>query len=217
MPAPKVLLAAIVGNRPGSLPAERPCASSAGAFQRSTPTPAPVRCHKCDDHCYDLATAVGIYEKGISAAVLELKRTPHLPHILHELTAERLTHVRFDHVDVIIPTPLSKLRQIERGFNQAEVVAKMVSRIIRKPVDAHTLARTVHTPIHRIGMDQRARELTLQNAFDVHRPKLIHGKNVLIVDDVFTSGSTASLMAAVLKKSGAARVDVFTLARAVLR
>lgn len=66
-------------------------------------------------------------------------------------------------------------------------------------------------------MDQRARELTVQRAFEVTRPNFIKGKNVLIVDDVFTSGNTASAIAQVLKKNGARSVDVFTIAPAVLR
>jgi predicted amidophosphoribosyltransferase len=64
-------------------------------------------------------------------------------------------------------------------------------------------------------MDKKARELTVRNAFEVVRPKLINGKNIVLVDDVFTSGATASYCAKVLKKNGASRVNVFTLARAV--
>ncbi len=70
--------------------------------------------------------------------------------------------------------------------------------------------------MHRIGMDKKARELTVKNAFEITRPKLIEGKNVLLVDDVFTSGATASSCAKVLKKNGAVGVQVFTLARAVM-
>jgi predicted amidophosphoribosyltransferase len=69
--------------------------------------------------------------------------------------------------------------------------------------------------MHRVAMDRKAREVTVKNAFAVTRPKLIEGKNVLLIDDVLTSGSTVSSCALVLKKSGAARVDVLTLARAV--
>jgi predicted amidophosphoribosyltransferase len=65
-------------------------------------------------------------------------------------------------------------------------------------------------------MDQRARELTVQHAFEVVRPKLIDGRNLVLVDDVLTSGATASACAKVLKKNGASRVTVFTLARAVM-
>ena len=64
-----------------------------------------------------------------------------------------------------------------------------------------------------MAMDKRARELTVQNAFEVLRPKLIAGKKVLLVDDVFTSGATASYCAKVLKKSGSVSVNIFTLAR----
>jgi predicted amidophosphoribosyltransferase len=65
-------------------------------------------------------------------------------------------------------------------------------------------------------MDQRARELTVEKAFEITRPKLIDGTSVILVDDVLTSGSTASACAKVLKKHGARRVEVFTVARAVM-
>ncbi len=70
--------------------------------------------------------------------------------------------------------------------------------------------------MHRVGMDQRARELTLAGAFEITAPRLIEATHVVLVDDVFTSGSTASACAAILKKNGASEVDVFTLARATL-
>jgi predicted amidophosphoribosyltransferase len=66
-------------------------------------------------------------------------------------------------------------------------------------------------------MDDKARELSVRNVFSVRRPKLIAGKKILFVDDVFTSGATASGCARVLKKAGAVEVNVFTLARAVWR
>jgi predicted amidophosphoribosyltransferase len=66
-------------------------------------------------------------------------------------------------------------------------------------------------------MDRKARETTVKNAFEVCRPRLIEGKSVLLVDDIFTSGATVSNCANVLKKSGAASVEVFTLARAEIR
>ena len=118
--------------------------------------------------------------------------------------------------DVIIPIPLSKKRKLERGFNQAEIIAAEIARASGIPIDAASLVRKLHTPIHRIGMDKKARELTVKNAFEVVRPRLIDGRNILLVDDVFTSGATASYCAKVLKKNGAKQVNVFTLARAVM-
>jgi predicted amidophosphoribosyltransferase len=64
-------------------------------------------------------------------------------------------------------------------------------------------------------MDRKARDMTVRNAFDVVRPKLIAGRSIILVDDVLTSGATASYCAKALKKSGAASVKVLTLARAV--
>jgi len=66
-------------------------------------------------------------------------------------------------------------------------------------------------------MDERARELTVEKAFDVVLKRSIAGARIILVDDVFTSGATASACSKVLKKNGAKRVDVLTLARAVRR
>jgi ComF family protein len=117
--------------------------------------------------------------------------------------------------DLIIPVPLSKKRAVERGFNQAETIASQVSGLVGIPIDAASLIRKKHTPMHRAAMDKKAREMTVKNAFEVSRPKLIEGKSILLVDDILTSGATASYCAKALKKKGAAGVKVFTLARAV--
>jgi ComF family protein len=132
------------------------------------------------------------------------------------LAAQALSTTAARDYDVVLPTPLSKRRQIERGFNQAEIIASWIAGSLHLPVDAVSLARKGHTAIHRVGMDATARRQSVKNAFHVVRPKLISGKAILLVDDVLTSGATASTSAEVLKESGAVRVDVFTLARAVM-
>jgi len=187
-----------------------------GAFFGDTAAPVALFCHKCDDHFYDKAAAVGVYEKAVAATVLNLKKQPVLPKRLRPLITMAIRRNGFSNADVIIPIPLSKQRRLERGFNQAEVIANEFSRATGIPIDTHSLTRRLHTPTHRVGMDKRARELTVQNAFEVFRPKLIAGKRVLLVDDVFTSGATASYCAKALKKNGAVEVKVFTLARAVM-
>jgi ComF family protein len=188
-----------------------------GAFFGDKAAPVPVFCHKCEDHFYDKAAAVGVYEMAMSATVLTLKEQPVIPNRLRELIPAALERNGFFNTDAIVPIPLSKQRRLERGFNQAEVIAKEISRATNIPVDKASLTRKYHTPIHRVGMDKRARELTVQNAFEVLRPNLISGKKLLMVDDVFTSGATASYCAKELKKSGAVEVNMFTLARAVMK
>ena len=94
-------------------------------------------------------------------------------------------------------------------------IGKVISDRLGIELDEATLVRRVDTLMHRAGMDRKARGMTVKNAFAVSRPKLIEGKTVLLADDVLTSGETASSCAKILKKCGAARVDVITLARAV--
>ena len=187
-----------------------------GAFFGDTAAPVPVFCHKCDEHKYDKAAAVGVYEKALSATIVNLKTTPKLPARLKTLIPVALKIAAFGEVDLILPVPLSRTRRHERGFNQAEIIAAVISNELRIPMDRSSLVRKLHTPIHRVAMDDRARELTVQNAFEIARPKLIAGRNILLVDDVFTSGATASGCSRVLKKAGAGKVNIFTLARAVM-
>lgn len=188
-----------------------------GALMGEEAADVPVRCLKCDDYYFEKAIAAGVYENALAASIIELKNSPHLDRRIRSLiqaTTER--DPGFFAADLIIPVPLSKQRRVERGFNQAELIAIQLGRIMGTPVDSESLSRQINTRIHRAGMDQKARELTVKNAFEVLRPKLVAGKNILLVDDVMTSGATTSSCARALKKNGSGTVNVFTLARAVL-
>lgn len=185
-----------------------------GKFLNDSENDFQIFCHQCDEHFYDRARAVGLYENGLQASILHLKREPFVAKQLRKLFTSAFENSSFGNADKIIPVPLSKKRFLERGFNQAAVLAEILANSVKPEVDEYTLIRKIHTPIHRAGMDTKARELTVKNAFEVKRPKLIEGKKVLLVDDVFTSGATVSACAKILKKSGAEKVYVFTLARA---
>lgn len=172
-------------------------------------------CQSCRDHQYDLARSVGAYEMAMSASVLNLKRVPAIPAVILQMLPELLSAPSLGGIDVIVPVPLSKKRRFERGFNQAETIAFHVSKLLQVPVDPASLIRKKHTPMHRAVMDKKAREMTVTNAFEAIRPKLIDGRSILLIDDIFTSGATASYCAKALKKKGAASVKVLTLARAI--
>ena len=171
-------------------------------------------CHQCDAHFYERARAAGLYENALQVSVLNLKREPFVSKNLRKIFIKAFEISEFQDASLIIPIPLSKKRLLERGFNQAAVLAKILSLETKIKLDEQSLARKVHTPMHRAGMDTKARELTVKNAFEVKRPNFIKGEKILLVDDVFTSGATASACAKVLKKSGAEKVYVLTLARA---
>ncbi|MBA2620286.1 MAG: ComF family protein [Acidobacteria bacterium] len=194
--------------------AETLCAKC-GRFLREGASGFQTFCRQCDEHLYDAARAVGIYERALAASVIHLKREPFVAKCLQKLSLSRFQTSHFQDADVIIPVPLSNKRFLERGFNQAVVLSEIFSKETALPLDAQTLRRTVHTPMHRAGMDGKARETSVRNAFQVSRPNFIKNKNILLIDDVFTSGATASNCAKALKESGAGKVYVLTVARTI--
>ncbi len=187
-----------------------------GALLGEKAAPVPVYCRQCDDHHYDSATAAAVYEGAVAGSIVRLKKVRQFPPRLKRIVLGAVPRLAGLSIELVIPVPISAERRAERGFNQADLVADAVAHAVGAPVDRHTLARTQNTPMHRMGMDRRARELTVHRAFRVVRPRLVTGKSILLVDDVLTSGATVSECARVLKRSGASHVNVFTVARAVM-
>jgi ComF family protein len=107
--------------------------------------------------------------------------------------------------------PLHWIRRWRRGFNQAELLARALQKRTGIPV-SRALRRQKRTP-PQAGLSRAERRVNVETAFDVRAPKTIEGKHVLLVDDIMTTGATASACAAVLKRAGARRVSVLTLAR----
>jgi ComF family protein len=159
------------------------------------------------------AHSCGAYKKGLRQAVLSLKREPHIPKYLSTLIREALNEIPSGRCTRVVPVPLHPKRLAARGFNQAEVIGKEVSALLDLPLDSVSLIRTVHTERHRAGMDAKARKETVTDAFAVQYARLIAGETILLVDDVFTSGATATACARVLLKSGANEVFLFTISR----
>ncbi len=186
-----------------------------GAYLKEGKTDFETFCRRCDEHLYDSAQAIGIYEHGLAASILHLKTEPFVSAKLRDLFTKAFENSAFYDAEVIVPVPLSKKRFLERGFNQAAVLARILSKNAGISLDEQSLIRNVHTPVHRAAMDRKAREMTVKNAFDVKRPKFFENKKILLVDDVFTTGATVSNCAKILKKKGADKVFVLTVARAI--
>jgi ComF family protein len=143
-----------------------------------------------------------------------LKREPRVARRLAVLLHEVRLRRPLDAADLIIPVPLHADRERERGFNQAVVIARELARLSWLPLDEHSVVRRLHTERHRAGMDAKARRQSVADAFAVRHRDLIAEKRVLLVDDVFTTGATASACAAALRAAGAGGVFVLTVARA---
>jgi ComF family protein len=113
--------------------------------------------------------------------------------------------------DVLVPMPLHWIRRWRRGFNQTELLARALRKRTGIPVLRALRRKKSTTP--QAGLTRAERRLNVETAFEVRAPKAVEGKHVLLVDDIMTTGATASACAAVLKRAGARRVSVLTLAR----
>jgi len=117
-------------------------------------------------------------------------------------------------VDVIIPVPLHPARLRAREFNQSLLLADQLSRHLARPVSATNLVRIAATD-PQTTLTRQARLRNLRKAFEIRRPQDLAEKRVLLVDDVFTTGTTLNECAKTLRKTGTGPVFALTLARTV--
>jgi len=108
--------------------------------------------------------------------------------------------------------PLHWWKRLRRGFNQSDLLARELSRRISVPVLPAVCRRRATAA--QTGLTPAQRRDNVRGAFDVPRPAAVRGLSLLLIDDVLTTGSTVNACATTLKRAGAARVSVLTIARA---
>lgn len=114
--------------------------------------------------------------------------------------------------DALLPVPLGRRREQARGYNQSRLLAEALSRLTGIPVDAHVLTRARETP-SQVGLSFQDRKQNMAGAF---RASGLHGRNLLLVDDVCTTGATLQSCAETLRQAGSISVGAVTLARAIV-
>ena len=116
---------------------------------------------------------------------------------------------------ILVPVPLHRWRIWSRGFNQAALIGRQLARSTGFPLDTSLLKRTVNTPpLHSLGRRKRAQAVKGAFALAADARARIAGKTIILLDDIWTTGATASACAHILKRGGAARVEVICWTRA---
>ena len=141
------------------------------------------------------------------------EREFYLRHPLADWAAEALEDARLGApaFDFLVPVPLHAARQREREFNQAEAIAKLLAK--RNGVPVYEALQRVRYTTTQTRLDRSERMENLRGAFRVRHPARVLRRHILLVDDIFTTGSTVDECARVLRKAGAASVRAITVAR----
>jgi ComF family protein len=176
-------------------------------------------CGDCitEEKPYAVARAVGEYDETLLTAIHRFKYRERtgigeiLGKIMADFAADIWDMTVFDR---IVPVPLHRRRLRERGFNQAVILAREISKRFDIPLDLTSLRREVFTP-PQVGLGREERSANVRGAFSAAHPERIIGRRILLVDDVFTTGSTLAECTRVLIRENAESVAVLTLARAV--
>jgi len=171
---------------------------------------------------FDMARSYGLYAGNLRKAILHLKfyGREYLGHRLGALLARAWEALPEPDSAIVAPVPLHPSRRRERGFNQAELLARGLVRSLRKEGRLHGLRlvagslRRIRATVPQVGLSVSARRENVSGVFSVGRPEDVRNRTVVVVDDVMTTGATLSACAAALKRAGAARVLALSLARA---
>ena len=118
-------------------------------------------------------------------------------------------------IDVIVPVPIHWKKKLKRGFNQSELIAKRISRGLNIPISVKNLSYKKNT-LSQTQLSRTERQRNVAGAFVVRKPKIFSKKQILLIDDVLTTGITASECARILSNAGTKKVFLLALARAKL-
>jgi len=176
------------------------------------------RCANCEHRLLHFDAAVAAFRSRglVRKLVHEFKygRQRYLRHPLAEWLGETMSDPRLSgqRFDLLVPVPLHPARERERGFNQATLLAELLSR--RTAIPLHPVLERIRYTTTQTVYDRAERMENLHGAFRLRKKRDVRGLQVLLIDDVLTTGSTLSECARILKEAGASCVHAATAARA---
>jgi ComF family protein len=190
------------------------CVSCRTPFVNSFPLDFEGRCALCRSglRAFDAAYSFGAYG-GVLRELIHLLKYERVRPLSRPLSRYLLRALPREHAfDAIVPVPLHWRRRWDRGFNQAELLAAGLSASTGLPL--RNALRRLRPTAAQAGLSNAGRRRNVTQAFGCNRPQAVTGKRVLLVDDVMTTGATATACARALKNAGAVYVAVLTVARA---
>ena len=114
--------------------------------------------------------------------------------------------------DIIIPVPIHKKRKAQRGYNQTQLIASKISKYLKIKLCDDVLIKSKNT-IAQSKLNKNKRKQNIKGAFKILNSEKIQGKNILLFDDIYTTGSTVNECSKILTRAGAKRIGVLTIAK----
>ncbi len=172
-------------------------------------------CGEClqDEPAFTSAWSFGLYEGALKKAINLLKY--HNVKRLSKPLSDIIIPVKTPAVDAVVPVPLYEKRLRQREYNQSALLAKYLAESLGVAVMLNCLVK-VRDTVPQVGLRSRERRRNLKNAFIVKQRELVEGKNIMLVDDVVTTGATVRECSRVLKKAGVENIYVVTLAHGMV-
>lgn len=176
-------------------------------------------CDNCHENArsFDIARSVVVYDEIVAKLIKRFKfsNAPYISRTFGYLLSEKFKELNWK-VDYLIPVPVTAKTLKTRGFNQAELLADEFCKFVEIQKRTDILSKTKQTE-DQATLNFLQRQQNLKTSFKVLKPADVKGKSILIIDDVFTTGATASACAETLKQKGAKQVFVLCVASTMLK
>lgn len=115
--------------------------------------------------------------------------------------------------DIIIPVPIHKKRKRQRGYNQSELISKEIANYIKSLNLENNIIQKVKNNIAQSTLSKKQRKTNVENVYKIAEKEKIENKNIVLFDDIYTTGSTVNVISKILKENGAKKIIVLTIAK----
>lgn len=164
---------------------------------------------------YDKLLYIYRYEKIVRKLILQYKffDKPYLSNMFSKIILKNKKICRILKLyDIIIPVPMNKNKKIRRGYNQTELIAKELSKKLEIKIEIDLLRKVKQTKTQS-KLKEKERKNNVKDAFCVYKKNCFKGKKIILLDDIYTTGSTVNEISKILKNNGAIEILVLVIAK----